>query len=367
MKDVRRALAMVVRNSLNSDQINYIARMMDQNFDLGALSGFGNNIAIPKTAALETVLNYFDDEESQIRYFETMLNREGKFLFDAFVHIKGKREFIELLRKKRWIYDPDTQLFFRDQFYEEGMNFLRSVSFLDLRREENTAILTDKIKEQGEKLKNLDLEWMITLRMYGMTRDIDRLMRAVVEMLLQRQELTKFTYNVYFTMRELAVNAGKAGYKTLFEEFIKEKMDVGFNGGYQEVLRLFKEELEENSDERLMELAREKDKYFDLCFKSNQHSVSVWAVNYGKIMKVEKVRLLNKLNMNPFNKDSFEADEDGLAEGAGMGIVMVRNILQKMYFKKNPLKLVFYPDQTKIGYLLFRSDLFRLKSAEIAS
>ena len=361
MREIKKFLYKAIIQSLNADQVNHIGNLIDKNFDIGRLSGFENVKAMPKSTAAETVIKYFNDAKDLIRFYEIMLHHHGRFLYDSYVHVKNKQEFINVLYKKGWIFDLDLMTFLQDPFFIEEINFLESIKFLDLRRDPNFPELMTLIQKCTEKLSGIDLEWSINMRMYGLSPQVDELLQTTIDMLLAKQNLREFTYNIYFCLRELAMNAGKAGYKTLYEKYLKKEKTDGTEI-YAEVLKMFRDEIYENRDVRLVELARQDDLYYDLYFNSNKHSISIWTQNYTPISKIEKIRLLDRLHISlAEEEDRFVSFEDQYAEGAGMGIMMVMNILRSLYPGKNPLKVVFYPDRTKIGFVIFRSDMDRMR------
>ncbi len=348
----RRALAEIIRTSLNADQANYIAGHVDPGFDLRRETGFGPHLAIPAEVAADTIINYFRSEDDLIRFFEVMINRQGTFVFNSTISIKGKNDFIKLLGKKRWIYDPDLELFFRDPFFEESVNFLKSVELIDLRDGQDTDAIAAKMREHAEALRSVDLEWCVTTRAYGLGATMDRLMRSVLDMLLVRQNAGIHSYAFYCCLRELAVNASKANYKSVYQSMVGS-----LSGDYAEDLIAFRKELEEHGDENLEKEARARDRYFDLVFKSNDTSISMWAVNYVPLLKVEKIRILTKLRLKDFHEDSFADSADEFREGGGLGLNLVKKILKNYYSGPDPVKVVFYPESTKIGFVVRREEL----------
>ena len=350
----RKALSDIIRTSLNADQANYIAGHVDPGFDLRRETGFGPHLAIPSEVAADTVVGYFREEEDLVRFFEVMINRQGTFVFNSTITIKGKNDFIKLLAKKRWIYDPDLELFFRDPFYADSINFLKSVELVDLRAGLDPETVITEMTRHAETLKTADLNWCITIRAYGLGAALDRLVRALLEVLLARQDAGRHAYALYCCLRELAVNAAKANYKHVFRGAGSFQ-----DGGYVENLEAFRKEIEQNGDENLERSAREKDLFFDLDFKSNDSSISLWAVNFVPLMKVEKVRILTKLRLKEFGESSFADGADEFREGAGLGLNLVKNLVKGYYRGPDPVKVVFYPTSTKIGFVIRREDLLR--------
>lgn len=347
----RRALAEIIKTSLNSDQANYIAGHVDPGFDLRRESGFGANIAVPHHVAAETVVNYFRDEEDLIRFFEVMINRQGTFVFNSTITIKGKNDFIKLLAKKRWIFDPDLELFFRDPFFADSINFLKTVELIDMRREIDTAPLLQDLSAHVNNLKTVDINWTVTVRAYSMNRALDAMIKALLDLVLLRQDLQEHAYPLYCCIRELAVNATKANYKQLHRQMRSTPGE-----DYSSELQAFIQEIEEHGDKNLEQEARRQDLYFDLVFKSSENSLSLWAINFIPLLRVEKMRILNKLQLKDFGQDSFGGQDDH-QEGAGLGLNLVKKILLNYHSSNDPVKVVFYPESTKVGFVIRREHL----------
>ena len=93
-KEIQKAFRDVVATSLNSDQVNALGQQMDRRLDIHELSGFGTKIAIPGTAAAETLLHFLRTEERVVEFFERMLDQEGKFIYDSTVKLNYRDDFI---------------------------------------------------------------------------------------------------------------------------------------------------------------------------------------------------------------------------------------------------------------------------------
>ncbi|MCB1174609.1 MAG: hypothetical protein KDK39_13645 [Leptospiraceae bacterium] len=363
MKEIRRSLARMIAISLNADQANYIAEQLDGTFNLHRVAGFSTAISVPAQVAADTIVHYFQTEEELIKYFELMMGREGVFLFGATIHLIGRSDFIKLLEKKRWIYDTDLKQFLRDPFYKRSVNFLEEIRMLDLRRVRDLTALHKEIQNHTRNINTMDLEWDVTVRLYGMDRSIDSFLKSMVEFLLSKQNLASETFNIYSCMRELAVNASKANFK---HAFIQSRSPDGQEqieaADYTDILEDFKYEIESHGDSNLIALASQKDLFFDIIFKSNQHSIAIWVCNYVPIGKIEKERLVHRLHLNHFDNHSAFAQNDEHMEGAGLGLNLVIKILEHYQVVQAPVKAVFYPDSTKIGFLIDRNQLKQYQS-----
>lgn len=356
VKEIKRHLARLISLSLNSDQANYLAEQIDPRFNLHTVSGFSPSMAVPAQVAGDTIVDYFKKEEDLIKYFELMLDREGVFLFGSTISIKGIDGFRNLLLKKRWIYDQDVKQYLRDPFYQESINYFKSLQLIDLCSDIDYDATIENIKKHGENINEMELDWSITIRLYGLDRQRDEFIRNLVEFLLSKQNLTGHTFNIYTCLKELAINAGKANYKHLFTRSLNydESRD---DSGYRDVLEQFKKEIEEHGDRNLVQMARESDLYYDIVFKSNPNSFSIWVCNYIPISRVEKERLITRLNLNHFDMEHAFDQGDDLNEGAGLGLNLIMKILDSYGVRQEPIRVVFYPDATKIGFVLKRENM----------
>ncbi len=347
----------VVANSLDTGQVNYLGERLDTKFNVYRVSGFPDNAPLPRRTAAEVLINYFKSEDEMVRLFTIMLENEGKRFYNTSLKVWGKQDFINLLLKNKWIYDPEIKRFLLDPFYEREINFLKKIRILDLRHDTDMPGVIKEIKNASARLSLQDLEWRITIRLYDMEPQIGELIRKILDMLLARQNLQNYTHELYACLKELAINASKANYKILFEKYISRPQKVTQERDYFRFLRLFQEEIEENGNKRLIELARQEDRFINITFQSSLDSIAIWVTNSQNISLIEKQALLRKIKKGEFkNKDSF-AEEPDYAEGAGFGLNLILSILKHYTKDSEPLKVVFYPDFIKVGFELTRDEL----------
>jgi hypothetical protein len=347
----------VLTNSLDTGQANYLGERLDSRFNIYRVSGFPDNAPLPRRTAAEVLINYFKTEDDIVRLFTIMLENEGKRFYNTMLKVWGKQDFINLLMKNKWIYDPEVKRFLMDPFYEHEINFLKKVRILDLRHEINIPGIIKEVKNASATLSVQDLEWRITIRLYDLEPQIGELIRKILDMLLARQNLQNYTHEMYVCLKELAINASKANYKILFEKYISRPQKVTQERDYFHFLRLFQEEIEENGNRRLIELARQEDRFINITFQSSLDSIAIWVTNSQNISLIEKQALLKKLKKGEFqSKDSF-GEEPDYAEGAGFGLSLILSILKNYTQESDPLKVVFYPDFIKIGFELTRDEL----------
>jgi hypothetical protein len=354
----------VVNNSLSTQQINYLGESADINFNLNRQSGFSSTIPVPRQTAVQTLLDYFTDDDQIINLFTIMLRYEGERFYNRDLLIWGKDKFIALLHKHKWIFDKEMSRFFMDPFYEHEINFLKKIRVLDLREEVPINDIIAKIADISKKMGIRNLEWRVALRLYDLDSKIGELIRKIISMLLSRQNLQMFTSDLYTCLKELAINATKANYKLLFAKHVTSPQGISTDKNYMEFLTKFRDEIEENGNSNLIKLAREDDRNINITFQSTNDAIEIWVVNNQSVTAIEKQQILKKLGVSVHTTDSFLSFDDDLTEGAGLGISLVLKVLRNYSHDKHPLKVIFYTDSLKIGFSLKRSELLAKKPEE---
>ena len=347
----------VLTNSLDTPQTNFLGEQLDSNFNVYKESGFYSNTPLPRKTAADVLLRYFKSDDEMVRLFTIMLRNEGTRFYNSTLNIWGKEEFINILKRYKWIYDPDLARFFLDPFFEHEINFLKGLRIIDLRSEVPIKKIIKGIEKASAKLSVQDIEWRITLRLYDLESEIGELIRKIIDLLLTRQNLQAFTQELYVCLKELAINASKANYKLLFEKYVTRRQGVSTDKDYFHFLRLFKGEIEQYGNRRLIELAREKDRFINITFQSTRDSIAMWVTNNDNISVIEKQEILKKIGKGEFQFYIPDDDDSDYAEGAGFGLNLILSILRTYSKDQEPLKVVFYPDFIKIGFELFRSEL----------
>ncbi len=356
---IRNLFLRVVADSLHTRQINYLGQLLDRKFDVYKMSGFGLTIPVPQQTAAETLLLYFKEEQEIIDLFTILLRNEGKIFRNNVLKILYCDKFLSLLNNSKWIYDWELEQFFLDPFYEHEINFLKNIRILDLRKRFPLKTTINKINKISKKLCVQDLEWRINLRLYDLTPGITELIRKVIELLLVRQNMQNFSYEMLTCLIELAINASKANYKILFEEFVTRKKGITTNKNYEIFLDLFKKEIEDNGNRRLFELAKKEDKYINITFQSSINTVEIWVTNNQNISLIEKKQIAKRLGQGQLQDRMNNFDIESYTEGAGLGINIILSILKKYSNDPNPLKVIFYPEYIKIGFKIKRSDMLQ--------
>ncbi|HPX91237.1 MAG TPA: hypothetical protein PKZ93_06950 [Spirochaetota bacterium] len=360
VQDLDKFFLKVLVNSLNTQQIEHLGKLFDSRFDLYEVSGFRKTVPIPRQTAAETLVYYCRDDYDIVRLFSIMLRYEGENFYNRPLVIWGRDEFFNLLKLHKWVYDPQLKNFFLDPFYEHEINFLKKIRILDLRSKVDIEGIIREITAISKKMSIKDLEWRIAMRLYDLDRKTGELIRNIIELLLARQDLQMFAGELFFCLKELAINSSKANYKILFEKYVTSREGITAERDYHKFLELFKQEIEEYGNSRLLDFAKRDDKYYIITFQSTKEAIEIWVTNDQSVSLIEKEQILKKISPEFIDDDNFVVDVEN-AEGAGLGLELVLNVLKTYTDEKNPLKVVFYPDFIKIGFELKRTDLLAKK------
>ncbi len=347
----------IIINSLSTQQVNYLGTLYDSNFDLYRESGFSQSTPIPRQTAADVLTSRFDKEEDMVRLFSILLRYEGERFYNRPLVIWGKEDFGVLLKLKKWVYDRDLKMFFRDPFYEHEINFLKKVQVIDLRSDIDIKELISEITAISKKMSIQDLEWRITVRLFDLEPKVGELIRKIMDLLLSRQNLQAFVGELFFCFKELAINASKANYKILFQKYVTEEKGITSEVHYKKFLELFREEIEENGNSNLLEWAKNDNRFYSITFQSSLDSIEIWVTNTQNCTMIEKEQIVKKLAPDLLDSDNFFDDDDENTEGAGLGLTMILSVLKKYSTDKNPLKVVFYSEFIKIGFELNREEI----------
>jgi hypothetical protein len=165
IQKLRRILKEVLVRSCNTDQIAYIGREADPNFNLKKFSGFGEHVVIPKQVAAETVLAYFESEYQLLNFIATLYYFEGKGISGGIVSLRDKHKLDTYLMENDLIFNRELNKFVISQkeakqkdwgILEEGLEY--KLSFLDIDVVSSSELIKTNVKIDIENtLKNFRL------------------------------------------------------------------------------------------------------------------------------------------------------------------------------------------------------------------
>lgn len=162
LRRLNRILKDVLVRSCNTEQIAYIAREADPNFNLQKVSGFGNHVVIPRQTAAEVVLDYFQSEYQILNFISMLYYYDGKGISGGILHLKEKFKLDKFLMENDLIYNPQLNKFVLSQkeikqkdwgILEEGKEY--KLSFLDIDIVGSSELIKTNVKIDIENtLKN---------------------------------------------------------------------------------------------------------------------------------------------------------------------------------------------------------------------
>ena len=352
---IRKTFKEIIINSLNTQQINYLGTLSDHSFDLYRESGFTATAQMQEQTAVEILLDYFKDDNDVVRLFSIMLRHEGEYFHNNDLIINGRDDFISLIKDDRWIYDRDLKVFLYDYFYEREINFFKDIQTIDLRYDIEIDKLIDTITSKSKTMSAQDIEWSITMRLYDLETHVEEPIKIIIDLLLSQKDLQPLKREIFFCLKELAINASKANYKLLFVKYFAPQLGVNPDEDYNKFLELFKDEIAKNGNKNLLELSKRDDQFYTITFQSTVDSIKIWVTNTQNVTLIEKAQILKKIYPKSFDDDYF-SNEDINKEGAGLGLNLITHILKQYTNDPYPLKGVCYDDFIRMGFVLKYSE-----------
>jgi len=242
-----------------------------------------------------------------------------------------------------------------DPFQESKINSFKDIQTIDLRSDIDADKLIDTITFISEKVSPKNSEWTITMQLYELEAHIEKIIKKIIDIMVSQNNLQPLQREIFFCLKELAINASKANYKRIFEKYFTPQLGVSPNENYNKFLDLFKEEIEKSGNKLFFKLAKLDDQFYTITFQSTVDSIKIWVTNTKGITPLEKERILRKISPESFKDDL--ANDDTNAEGAGFGLDLIMNILKEYTKDPNPLKCVFYDDFIKMGFEFKHSEI----------
>lgn len=147
--------------SCNTEQMAYIGREADPQFDLRSISGFGNHVVIPKQTAAQIIIDYFKTESQILNFIATLYYFEGKGISGGIVTIKDKHKLEKFLFDNNLQYEPSLNKFIILQKEQKTEDW----GFLEAGKEYRLAFMNIDVIGSSELIKtNVNLDIEATLR-----------------------------------------------------------------------------------------------------------------------------------------------------------------------------------------------------------
>ena len=141
MDPFRKTLKGLLETCLLTEQINHLGRDMDPEFDVAAISGFGERIVIPRQVAAQCVLDFFRTDEQLLAFTGYMLSRRGLGASGGVIRLQGEQRLLDLLSEKGWLFEENEGRFRKDQSVERtadwgvmqpGQEYYHSFASIDI-------------------------------------------------------------------------------------------------------------------------------------------------------------------------------------------------------------------------------------------
>ena len=174
-----------------------------------------------------------------------------------------------------------------------------------------------------------------TSRYHPKTRNfIDEMLKKYLDFM----EKPQYTNNIAYCIHELATNAKKANVKRMY--FLDKKLDIHNKDDYKKGMINFKTDTVSHIGEYLSK-QKEKGYYIAISFKIKKKSLSIDVQNNAELTSEEKDKIKFKLAAAEKNKQISEiySEIEDSSEGAGLGIVMMKQLLKTVGSGNNSLDI----------------------------
>lgn len=201
-------------------------------------------------------------------------------------------------------------------------------------------------KVDKEKIKNaVKLHAPIQITTYTLPRNMELYMHEVLTVFLKECHYDNFSEYLNFCLGELLTNSKKANTKRVF--FAENKLDINDPKDYAKGMSIFREQTFGNIDHYLTE-QKKAGLYVKLILQTLDDKILIEIKNNSVLCKFEEKRIQEKLNsVKQYNneKDVINKVLDQ-TEGAGLGIIIMMLMLQKIGLSKENYKIFVKDGET---------------------
>ena len=206
--------------------------------------------------------------------------------------------------------------------------------------ESNMSELEEQLEIDREKIKvSVGLQFPIEMTSYTLPRNTEVYIRKVMEMFLEECHQDHLKEYLNFCLSELLTNAKKANTKRVY--FQEKGLDINDPADYEKGMENFKMETLTNIDHYL-ELQRKAGLYIKLSLRIQADQIYIEIKNNSKLTVFEKERIQQKLDSVQQYKEMDEVFTNVLdqSEGAGLGIIIIILMLQKVGLSKENYQVI---------------------------
>ena len=206
--------------------------------------------------------------------------------------------------------------------------------------------LEEHLEIDREKVRtSVGLQVPIEMTSYTLPRNTEVYIRGVLEMFLEECHQDHLKEYLNFCLSELLTNAKKANTKRVY--FKEKGLDINNPDDYEKGMENFKMDTLTNIDHYL-ELQRKAGLYIKLALKIHADKIYIEIKNNSKLTVFEKERIQQKLDSVQQYKEMDEVFTNVLdqSEGAGLGIIIIILMLQKVGLSKENYQVECEDDET---------------------
>ena len=206
--------------------------------------------------------------------------------------------------------------------------------------------LEEQLKYDKEKIQSsVSLQLPIEMTSYTLPKNTEVYIRNVMEMFLDECHQEHLKEYLNFCLSELLTNAKKANTKRVY--FKEMGLDINDPDDYEKGMENFKMDTLTNIDHYL-ELQKKAGLYIKLSLRIQADKIYIEIKNNSKLTVFEKERIQQKLDSVQQYKNMDEVLTNVLdqSEGAGLGIIIIILMLQKVGLSKENYQVISDDEET---------------------
>jgi len=199
--------------------------------------------------------------------------------------------------------------------------------------------LTEHLEMDAHKLKNaIKLQVPVEITSYTLPRNMELYMHEVLERFLDECHQEQLKEYLNFCLGEIITNGKKANTKRIY--FKEQGLDINNREDYKKGMETFKIDTMGNL-EYYLELQKKEGLYVKLSLKLDIDNVVVEIKNNSVLTVFEQERIQNKLDsvQQYHNMEEVFSKVLDTSEGAGLGIIIMILMLQKVGLSKDNFKI----------------------------
>lgn len=212
--------------------------------------------------------------------------------------------------------------------------------------------LDSQLEIDRQKIRNsISLQSPVEVTSYTLPRNMEVYCRKILNIFLEECHQEHMKEYLDFCLGELLTNAKKANTKRIY--FKEKNLNIYDPEDYQLGMKTFKDDTLSNIDYYL-DLQRKQGLYIKLLLQLTDENIKIEIRNNSRITPFEKERIDARIE----NALKFKSPEDIIAnildqtEGAGLGIMIIILMLQKIGLEKDCYQVRFTEDETITSIVL---------------